>query len=1287
MSVPSYELTRLDSNNFEHLVNAIGMKVLGAGLTGFGPGADGGRDGYFEGKAEDPSVAEQWTGVWYVQSKFHAAHLSTDPQKWLLGQIQAELTAFSSAQSRRKIPDIWIIATNIEPSGVAETGCFDAARKMVAKAHPEMAARFQIWGGRKILDFLSLYPSIASYYGEFLTPGNVLKKLYDELSDSRADVTEIFRSLTVTQMMDQQYTKLEQAGSAVDNRPGIQKLYVDIPIKCDDYNGYAATTLAKTLAQVHRVNSAIPSENSWNIWSRAPRRSRVWFVKGGPGQGKSTLTQYVAQIHRAALILQATDFPILPAQAAVAEEIKSYSRRLGLWPETPRIPVTVELKDYAFWFGQRTSAPSQRMIAFLSERLTKDLGVPVLAGTLKRAFGTSRWLFIFDGLDEVPSDVKDAVSNEVVHFVDDLLVGCKCDAAIVCTSRPQGYSGQFSGLGGATVELVSLTPDQALKCATPLLKTDRSESDSRAFIEMLKEALKSPGIAEIMKSPLQAHIMAVIVRDGGRPPERRWKLFNTFYEVIKKRESNRNLPDKPLAGLLREGDKLLRAIHNRLGFELHARAETSRGATTAIDRAKLKAMVTQTVEKLQDKAVRTTVSTVMKATTERLVLVNTPESGEHVRFDIRPLQEFFAAEFLYRDGQTDRFHARVHAIASDAHWREVMHFLISALVENGWNNELAIATNVLEAIDSGDTVADRAFNRRLAKGARITARLLAEGVLEEDKQVRSRFLNAIMPIAAQVNLHELLERKLQTHSLAWIQDALLIALREQALPETIGAAICLGHLIPDRDRRSREVAEFVTKAGSEYIAYFLYAIHQHADFEAKKFHKWVVAIACDFLSMESWHQFSEEVVGAACDIAGAHPDTLRKNLGLDKDSIVPEILCASLKVDGGRRIPRNKPTFHVLHGAVEMHMEPPHPSLDCTLWDDTVWKSLSTLSGIFGAIFKLYRLIKIRSDAALVEFVNCIGGKYEKFALLPFPARFFIRESVSLLPPNPDAGVDGTIEPFKPGWARYTFMVDYRKDVDLRGIALDNPTMLLPILALEEFGDSAKTFLEDASNANLLERGIRASAAVDILNTWSLVSELQYEKQKWLDLVLALAVGPVVRKRYRRSLVPLKISLPTESVLLPHIVGALVDAVETEVRRPYQLRENNRSDLVTWTGHFIDRPVALKKIAFSTSVANHIRVAAFVLYHLHPKITVRESPDFLNELYDSNASTWMLPGIAMALFDDILKREPQAFSQFALLLERSTSDYFGRASLQSAFKAWREASFSPVTTAGKSWVN
>ena len=127
----SYDLSKLGTEAFENIVNFLALKTLGLGSRGFGPGADGGRDGYFKGEAPYPSKTDRWKGVWYIQSKFHKPHLSKDPQKWLIAQVTQEIKRFSEEGTDRHWPDNWIIATNIVPSGKPETGSFDAIRKLL----------------------------------------------------------------------------------------------------------------------------------------------------------------------------------------------------------------------------------------------------------------------------------------------------------------------------------------------------------------------------------------------------------------------------------------------------------------------------------------------------------------------------------------------------------------------------------------------------------------------------------------------------------------------------------------------------------------------------------------------------------------------------------------------------------------------------------------------------------------------------------------------------------------------------------------------------------------------------------------------------------------------------------------------------------------------------------------------------------------------------------------------------------------------------------------------------
>jgi hypothetical protein len=282
----SYDLTQFDPTSFEHMANFLALKVLGAGHTSFGPGPDGGRDGLFQGEAPYPSPSDCWSGRWYIQAKFHKPHLSTDPQGWLLAQIKQELQEFRKTDTQRDWPDNWIIITNIDPSGTPHTGAFDRAKQAVAEAHPGLESHFDIWGGRKVLDLLASHPEIKEYYFHFLTPGHVLHALYNAVGDTNAGLNDILRYLIVTRFVEQQFTKLEQAGFTADSRPGIHRLFTDLPFQSMQHRlkGMAAEYLARSAGQNHRINHIVPDSPDCKTWQLHPARARVWFIKGGQGK-------------------------------------------------------------------------------------------------------------------------------------------------------------------------------------------------------------------------------------------------------------------------------------------------------------------------------------------------------------------------------------------------------------------------------------------------------------------------------------------------------------------------------------------------------------------------------------------------------------------------------------------------------------------------------------------------------------------------------------------------------------------------------------------------------------------------------------------------------------------------------------------------------------------------------------------------------------------------------------------------------------------------------------------
>ena len=90
--------------------------------------------------------------------------------------------------------------------------------------------------------------------------------------------------------------------------------------------GMAAADLGKAAAENHRPVS-MREDKLWKQWKLEPARARVWFVKGGPDQGKSTLSQYISQIQRAAFILNSGDII-----QNVARETSPKKYKIGRWP-------------------------------------------------------------------------------------------------------------------------------------------------------------------------------------------------------------------------------------------------------------------------------------------------------------------------------------------------------------------------------------------------------------------------------------------------------------------------------------------------------------------------------------------------------------------------------------------------------------------------------------------------------------------------------------------------------------------------------------------------------------------------------------------------------------------------------------------------------------------------------------------------------------------------------------------------------------------------------------------
>jgi hypothetical protein len=951
----------------------------------------------------------------------------------------------------------------------------------------------------------------------------------------------------------------------------------------------------------------------------------------------------------------------------------------------PRIPVSIELREYAQWFGALPEHEPRGILPYFAMLFGKGLCQTVHAGTLKRAFGSGRWFFVFDGLDEVPGDVKEGVSAEVQTFIDDILIGCSSDALSVCTSRPQGYSGQFTVLDPATVELAKLSPKQALDCAAPILAIDRSPGETALYLATLSEAIQSPAIQEIMTTPLQSHIMAVVVRDGGRPPERKWLLFTNFYQVIKKREANRNLPDKRLSALLREGDQLLKALHNRLGFELHARAETSEGAQTSLDRSDLRKIVRETVALLQDTQVEATVETLMNATTERLVLVNTPESGEKVRFDIRPLQEFFAAEYIYDSIAAETFTARIGTVAGDSHWREVLHFLLSGLVENGRHTEMTVAVEALTRLNE-DVMAGnaRALSRRLALGGIIAARLLEEGVLEQDKRVRQQFRKCFEPLFASLAAAQSLDGIDRANSKAFLQDALIDALLEQSEAENIGAAVVLALRLNDNHPRLAEVRDYFASSSISYQSAVLQSIKSDEYRTERAIPLWVLEWAFRTLLSPTWTELGAKGINSAFALLteqNRRLTTVATRAGLDK-SLLPIALAIFRK-----RRSSDEGSVHEF-GNLQIRLEATSPELRCEEWSD-VWSSLEKAPGIFELFYRSFRVAKDRTPDS-VKALAKLGERVTDAAYLTSRlARYFPSKLLSWNFETDEAALRSCIE--QDGVTSIESIMRIPRQAnegEWRDLLVTFPEFAIEML-FEPFFTEGDTddyvaYLTSGEGARLLFEicDKDPSLLLPFVGRWAKIFAMN---GKLRSVALKATCG-----RLRRTNIPaffrgdaFEVDLPSEASLLPYIVQMLTVTVFARYIGSYfpdysVLREGRINQVIAM---FVPDEAMLLTVMDSALLPPYVCAAAAMLYVRHPGANVGKREACCNrlvQLYSPETGFWFLPAAAFALDELVKAGDTVAISVVSNLLEVGRRDFDGRLAVEPMLKSWREIARAPV---------
>lgn len=306
-----YLYERLGDHDFQQLVSAL----LASQFPNYTPmalrQADGGRDGL---RKVSPSNVIVYQVKWSVNGK------EKDPVSWLDQVVRSEEASLRrlAEQGVRN----YVLVTNVGSTARPESGTFDRLNKKF-EDHAKNFGFDQmtpIW--REALDpWVDNAPTETKWaYADMLAGWDLIRFLVAEqvgATKNQAD-RRLIRQVAAAQWQDDQRVKFSQVD--VD-RERVVDLFVDVT---------ADQVHSPTATQLWPIRGIFAGGAAHHLLT-AP--TPFTLVRGAPGQGKSTLSQYVCQVHRAAFMPESERPDTLPEL------------------ENPRFPIRLDLSDYALWLA------------------------------------------------------------------------------------------------------------------------------------------------------------------------------------------------------------------------------------------------------------------------------------------------------------------------------------------------------------------------------------------------------------------------------------------------------------------------------------------------------------------------------------------------------------------------------------------------------------------------------------------------------------------------------------------------------------------------------------------------------------------------------------------------------------------------------------------------------------------------------------------------------------------------------------------------------------------------
>lgn len=663
----TYPLENLDPNRFQQLCQSLLVKSF-PDLQCFPIlQADGGRDAVLRSDGEDGKN----TIVYQVKFTKNALKDSA-PHKTIVSALKKELPKIKNLI--RQGVTKYVLMTNVPGTGRLDSGSIDVVQQLLDQ---QLEIPAQCWWRDDIERKLDDAWNIKWLYPDVFRNQDLLRAIIERgLTEDAARRTNAIRAFVREQFESDTDVRFKQ----IDLQNKLLDLFVDVPIDNRMFSDAFDTNREdiRALLSIFSQYDSLPSQPESHLGAATLLLHPVTqkdiskiVLEGAPGQGKSTIVQYVCQVHRWRLL----------NNGSVNQQMDREHQNTPI-----RLPFKIDCRDFAGWIRgiNPFSLEGQNQIqvgyptleAFLASQIEYNSGGANFdVSDLHAVLNLSEILIVFDGLDEVANITqRKNVVEEItkgIRRIQELSLSLQT----VVTSRPTvfAHSPRLSTSNFLYLQLGSIDSPLIKNYADKwIIARQLKQRDSMEVKKILELKLDQPHLRELARNPMQLTILLSLIHIRGTSlPDKRTALYDNYINLFFDREAEKS-------EIVREHRELLIDIHRYLAWVLHSETQT-RQTGGRIESLRLKELVENYLQKsghdigLVDK--------LFSGMVERVVALVSRIEGTY-EFEVQPMREYFVARYLYdtapyspaEDVKPGTLPERFDALTRDSFWQNVTRF-------------------------------------------------------------------------------------------------------------------------------------------------------------------------------------------------------------------------------------------------------------------------------------------------------------------------------------------------------------------------------------------------------------------------------------------------------------------------------------------------------------------------------------------------------------------------------------------------------------------------------------